>query len=317
MTLTVCLILLIISFAGCIEESSPAEVSKTVYVDDGGGADYIKIQDAINHVADGGTIFVSDGTYYEMLIINKSINLIGANVEKTIIDCKKDNISNSDGVVLIDADNCTIKGFKITCVNYTSDIIGIKIKSSNNTISNNIILYSDKGIYLDSNSKNNTISWNTISDARYGIDIYNSYSNNISKNNISSCTTYGIFIFGSDNNIFYGNVFSDNNYGIRVKGSKNNKLFRNTVINNKYGMLFCCGAQSNVIYYNVFKQNNEYNAQDDVNNQWDNESIGNFWDDYGEKYPDAIQIDSIWDTPYNITGGDNMDRFPLVNSVDI
>ena len=226
MTLTVCFILLIISLAGCIEETSPDKKSKTIYVDINGGADYTKIQDAIDHVADGGTIFVSDGTYYEMLIINKSINLIGANVDKTIIDCKKGNISNSDGVVLINTDNCTIKGFKITCVNYTSDIIGIKIKSSNNTISNNIILYSDKGIYLDSNSKNNTISWNTISDARYGIDIYNSYSNNISKNNISSSLLQGIFLtYMSNNNIIYGNFLSDNDHGIRIKNSINNKYF--------------------------------------------------------------------------------------------
>lgn len=49
-------------------------------MDGNGGADYIKIQDAIDNVADGITIFVNNGTYYEMLVIDKSINLIGANV---------------------------------------------------------------------------------------------------------------------------------------------------------------------------------------------------------------------------------------------
>ena len=67
----------------------------------------------------------------------------------------------------------------------------------------------------------------------------------------------------------------------------------------------------------MFKQNSVYNARDDLINQWDNESVGNYWDDYIEKYPDAIQIDGIWDIPYNITAGDNIDRFPLVNPVDI
>ena len=72
-----------------------------------------------------------------------------------------------------------------------------------------------------------------------------------------------------------------------------------------------------MIYYNIFKQNSDYNARDDTINQWDNESVGNYWDDYIEKHPDARQIDGIWDTPYNIKGGGNTDRFPLVTSVDI
>ena len=59
--------------------------------------------------------------------------------------------------------------------------------------------------------------------------------------------------------------------------------------------------------------NHDWSAMDEVTNQWDNGNIGNYWDDYIDKNPDAISIDGIWDTPYNITGGSNMDRFPLVN----
>ena len=82
-------------------------------------------------------------------------------------------------------------------------------------------------------------------------------------------------------------------------------------------MLFCCGARNNKIYYNIFKQNSIYNAKDDVSNQWDNGSVGNFWDDYEEKYPDAVNINGIWDTPYSITGDKNVDRYPLVIIEDI
>lgn len=176
----------------------------------------------------------------------------------------------------------------------------------------------NQGVFLKSGSKNNTISWNNISHAGKGIVIEESDSNNISKNNISSCESYGIYFVGSDNNIISGNMISDNNYGIRISGSKskNNKLFGNTIMNNTRGILCCCSANNNVIYYNNFKQNSEYSANDAVTNQWDNGNLGNYWDDYAEKNPDAIQIDGIWDTPYKITG-DNMDRFPLVNPVDI
>jgi len=316
LAISISLVLSLLSISGCIEETPPVEVPKTIYVDDDGGADYTKIQDAIDHVADGGTIFIRNGTYNETLIINKSINLIGASKDKTIINYKIGSEINKN-VVLIEADNCTIKELKIIGAGTSSKITGININTSYNTISNNILLHHDNGVYIDKDSKNNTISWNTISDARHGIDTYYSDNNNISKNNISSCKTYGIYLFGSDNNIISDNMISDNNYGIRVKGSEESKFFGNAVITNRYGILFCCGAKNNVIYYNIFKQNSDYNARDDLTNQWDNESVGNYWDDYTEKHPDARQIDGIWDTPYNITAGDNIDRFPLVNPVDI
>jgi parallel beta-helix repeat protein len=106
--------------------------------------------------------------------------------------------------------------------------------------------------------------------------------------------------------------------GIRIRSSKNNKIFGNTVINNWGGLQICCTSKGNVIYYNNFKQNSEYSANDIVTNQWDNESVGNYWDDYIEKHPDAIQINGIWDIPYNISGGeDNIDRFPLMSPVGI
>ena len=51
-----------------------------------GPNNYTKIQDAIDNASDGDTVFVYDGTYYENIIINKSINLTGENKDTTIID---------------------------------------------------------------------------------------------------------------------------------------------------------------------------------------------------------------------------------------
>jgi parallel beta-helix repeat protein len=257
---------------------------------------------------------VKNGIYNENLIINKSIKLYGENPDMTIIRYK--NNSNSEAVIVINADNCSINGFKITGSKKSMGIIGIKINSLNNNISNNIISSFFKNIYLYSYSENNTIYSNILTNASYGIDAYNSHKNNISKNIITLCTAYGFYALGSDNNIFSNNIFSENNYGVRIKGSEYNKLFENKVFDNTYGMLFCCGARNNMIYYNQFLQNSIYNAKDDVSNQWDNGSVGNFWDDYEEKYPDAINIDGIWEIPYNITGDKNLDRYPLVNIED-
>jgi parallel beta-helix repeat protein len=131
---------------------------------------------------------------------------------------------------------------------------------------------------------------------------------------------YGIYIFDSYNNRVFGNIVSENRYGIRAKDSKNNHFFRNVVTNNKNGMLICCGAENNVIFLNIFINNSIANAEDESNNQWDNGSIGNYWDDYLEKHPDAIQTNGIWNEPYNLTGTyfwDNKDRYPIVSPMDI
>ena len=49
---------------------------------------YTTIQDAINapETLDGHTIFVEEGKYYEHVIVNKSLSLVGENIRTTIID---------------------------------------------------------------------------------------------------------------------------------------------------------------------------------------------------------------------------------------
>jgi PKD repeat protein len=59
------------------------------------------------------------------------------------------------------------------------------------------------------------------------------------------------------------------------------------------------------------------NAKDYGSNNWDYNSQGNHWEDYIEKYPDATQIDGIWDTPYIIEGGGNKDNYPLGDFLSI
>ena len=63
------------------------EGSNTYYVNKtGSGGAFISIQDAINAANDGDTVFVYNGTYYENVIVNKIINLIGEHPDATLID---------------------------------------------------------------------------------------------------------------------------------------------------------------------------------------------------------------------------------------
>ena len=68
---------------------------------------------------------------------------------------------------------------------------------------------------------------------------------------------------------------------------------------------------SNFIYQNNFVKNKDQ-AIDKCNNQWDNGSFGNYWSDYIDVDEDG---NGIWDNPRDIAGGNNKDRFPLVNPI--
>ena len=298
-----------VAFSGCFE-SSP----KTIYVDDDGTADYTKISDALAQANDGDTVIVLNGTYNEILIITRSIDLIGTRKGKTILNCQDSSELSRDILIQINADNCTIDGFEILGCNDSSEIIAINVNSSNNIISNISIRYFHKGISLAEESKNNSISRNNISNNQYGIYTRRAFSTNISHNKFFSNSLYGIYFSISFDNIIFKNNFTDNNYGIRIKGSDNNLVVGNLIVMNERGLLFCCQASDNIAYYNAFKQNIEYNARDEFTNNWDNGHIGNYWDDYTAEYPDALEIDGIWNIPYNISGGDNQDRYPLINS---
>ena len=302
-----------IFIGGCIDDIPYTPEDHSVVIE--GKEDiYSTITDAINNAVNGDTILVGAGLYNESLIINKSITLVGDGKDTTTIS---GNLTGD--VIYVSADYVTITGFTIqNAGNQSSPGVdaGIDVHSSYNTISdNNISSNGLNGLHFYIASKNNTITHNTISDNNYGIWLENASKNNISSNTVSSSTTYGIYIKSwSNNNLISNNVVTGNDLGARIKSSSGNTVSGNLFANNQRGLYFCCGATGNIAFSNSLINNSQWNASDNLNNQWDDGTYGNYWGDYSG--PDT-NGDGIGDAPYYISEGKSVDRYPLMEPPEI
>ncbi len=328
-------LLIVAGLSGCFEDSpTPKAKAQTVYVDDdftsstsGWGYDHFNsIQKGIDNVSlEFGTVNVASGIYYENIQINKPLTLQGENRENTIIEGSWTLLSGT--VININigfikyledsvANWVNISGFTIT--NGSSGNAGISVSGNHNTIKDNRLLENNyDGIRIHGRFNNiieNEISNNSHNAIALGLD---AEDNTIVDNTITNNGGFGILIW-SGRNVIENNVISSNlAYGIYLDYGDRNVIENNTISSNfEYGIYIDPPSVNNSIYHNNFVNHTE-NAYDNSSNTWDNGNEGNYWDDYGEKYPDATQINGIWDTPYNITGDSNQDRYPLMNLVDM
>lgn len=63
--------------------------------------DYLQVQAAIDATPEGSIILIGPGTYRERLIINKSLTLLGAGAERTIIDGSAVGVPSQEKLVLL------------------------------------------------------------------------------------------------------------------------------------------------------------------------------------------------------------------------
>jgi parallel beta-helix repeat protein len=271
-----------------------------LYVGGFGPGNYSKIQDAIDNSSNGDTVFVYSGTYYENIIIEKRLIVIGENQNYTFI-CGK----NESGFIITlkgKGSGTTITGFTILNdeIKYQS---GILISHSReNTIENNtfiipismgswsILFYSESNNNIIKNNKifgngieieganNNILIENVISDTQDGIKLERAHYNIIENNTIKNCLT--VSISGpSNNNKVLNNSFVNNLQGVGIYGSKGNEIIGNNFEKNRFGVhLFWCGY--NYIHKNNFVNN--YKNADVVGNckRPINSWRENYWDDW-------------------------------------
>lgn len=256
----------------------------TIYVDDDGGVDYTSIQEAIDNANNNDIIYVYSGMYFENIIVDKSIELIGENKDTTFID--------GSGLItlFITSNNVKVNDFTIQNTNkdYPDNCRGICIYSNDviiydNTINNNeygIVLTNSSNIeiydnyFIDNNwaivtmssrnviISNNIVNFNENEKDYYvhhcGISIYESTGFSITHNIINSDDGLTLSMeFISDANI-YQNRITGSFCGIILRGSNNVIISENTIENNRHGIELSTSAGVEIIRNNFI--GNKLNA---------------------------------------------------------
>ena len=208
---------------------------------------------------------VYSSPYYENIVVDKSINLIGQDKNTTVIDGKTDhavyiiadfvkimsfNIKSEDWTVFADANYTNITNNIISgayCI-----AIGFNFGRVIGCIISDNIIYADLGEILTWYSTSNIIISGNIIDNNY-VGIYLRYSDNntISGNTVNKNSDgvdngdIGMYIYNSHNNTISGNDILNSIIGIRLKVSDNNIVLENNFIGSP-DCIFEVGCSGNI-----------------------------------------------------------------------
>ncbi|MCX9029970.1 MAG: right-handed parallel beta-helix repeat-containing protein [Candidatus Methanoperedens sp.] len=250
-----------------------------------------------------------DSDYYNNIDITNTVNGKPIYYLQGVSDKVYDKSANAGTFYCINCNNITVRDSI-----FANNMNGVFFRNTNNSKIENIDASGNTyGIHLSFSSNNKLINNNASNNIEYGDE----YS-----------LGYGIFLSSSNNNTLIGNNASNNgdNFGgpgISLSSSNNNTLIGNTASNNKgyddYGISLYSSSNNKIFHNNLNK--NPIQAYDNSNNNfWDNgyPSGGNYWSDYtgidlksgsNQNLPGS---DGIGDTSYPISGGSNVDRYPLM-----
>jgi len=224
---------------------------KTWTVDDDGPADFRTIQEAINAASSEDSIYVKNGTYYENVVVNKSLSLVGENRDATIVDGR-----GVTHVVHVIANKTLFREF--TVQNSNMDEYGIYLDYSFNcSVSDNIVRNAGQGIRLYY-SDLDTISRNNISNNSEGIVLRHTLGDNIINANVIHNNTEGILLIEVHSNNISNNIIHNNNEGIVSVGSYFNDFSKNQIATNVMHGIWLQSSGYNILRANNIT-GNEYN----------------------------------------------------------
>jgi parallel beta-helix repeat protein len=230
---------------------------KIFYVGGSGPNNYSKIQDAIDNSSNGDTVFVYDDSspYFENLVLDKSINLVGEDKESTTINGSKLNIMLD--TIEIRANNVYINGLSIVENPGYYYQAAIKIVSDNVTISNckfynnNWIGISLLGSY-----------YSKIIDCELSENLIAIHLVDSNENEINNCLCYensdDIILFENShyNKIINCTSISNGFSGIHIQRSSGNQIINCTCINGYEGIGLAY-APNTLMRGNIINNNQE------------------------------------------------------------
>jgi parallel beta-helix repeat protein len=255
------------------------------YVDDDAPSDWYDathvktIQEGINKATIGDTVFVYNGKYFENIVLDKSINLIGENKNITIIDG-----DNKGCTITLTSENAIIKNFTIIGGGFdTDDFInffraGIRITGSNNTICNNMFRKNRLGI-SGVRVTNLTIKDNIFLEDGIGFTSYENdgrplmkmkyFLHNIENNTVNGKPVYYLINEKNKriNNWQIGQLFLVNCTNIRITNV--------SISNTDWGIVFAFSNNCSTEHCNLFNNSLAIWTLDSSNNVFQFNNISN------------------------------------------
>jgi hypothetical protein len=270
---------------------------------------YSTIGEAIGNATDGDIVFVKNGIYNEsMLIVNKSISLVGEDIKNTIVYLNPPKINvtvftvtfeMSDNSIKITADNFRLSNLSFYSPNVISSIagaggicsiVGNGIRLIENSFSTGMIFSGSGAIIannhitdgkLELNGSNNTLKENTINAVETPAVSCKGAYNVISGNNASGSTSF--YVEGYSNILFNNTlnfvdgldldgtecVIAKNNMSVLIILGSNNTVFGNVITK---GLTLWCRNSS--FYGNYFSLDFPIGWKNDRNNLFYHNNFG-------------------------------------------
>jgi len=293
---------------------------------------YDIIQAAIDapQTLDGHVISVDAGTYYENVVVNKSLTLVGENSSTTIIDGNGQHAY----IVHMVADDVVMSGFT---VRNNRDYPGIHMENSSCcVIRDNLFVDIQYYAICTVNADHCLIEANNFSSSNgnWGRGIQLRYSDNstITGNQIMTQNDqYCIWLHNSSDCKIYGNWFANGVDGLMIEHSYGCLVKKNVIENCERGIDIGLAVRGEfvenlitsnyygvegegdewIFYHNNFINNTHHAYVSAGEGSWNNTLEGNYWDDYTGT---DSNHDGIGDAPYSIEHPPNKDNYPLMGT---
>ncbi len=234
----------------------------------------------------------------------------------TILNCTiRSNVE--DGISVWGASRCRFENLSIS-----QNGIGIRtLRAYAITLLGCDIVMNTHGGIFENTSMVILVDCNISHNQGNGITFWNySYTSDVSNCSLISNRGDSIAVRGNPNMTrpsltIRENLIDDSGAaGIRLEDASNVTVFGNTI----QGSAGCAiitpsSRDNNLIHLNFFLNNTAHVRSPQGNDRYDNGSMGNYWDDYLERYPHARIVGPVWDTPYEVVKGSGVyDYYPLV-----